>query len=225
MNRCYQTNKELIQSLNTPDYVKQIMIKVDRGDFTQSYGKKYCDKPLPLLMKQTISAPHMHAKAIEYLYPKLKPGMTVLDVGSGSGYLTACFGYLVNVSSPTKKTRGKVVGLDIHESLVNYSVNTIQSHYKDLFTYVSRFKLVYGSGWDGFPKRSKKEIYDAIHVGASCDSIPIFLLHQLKKQGKMVLPLKLGNENSYTFCIVTKDKNDNIYIETKESVRYVPLIK
>ena len=41
----------------------------------------------------------------------------------------------------------------------------------------------------------------------------------------MVLPLKLGNENSYTFCIVTKDKNDNIYIETKEKVRYVPLIK
>ena len=41
---------------------------------------------------------------------------------------------------------------------------------------------------------SSKEKYDAIHVGASCDSIPIYLVHQLKKGGLMVLPLKLNND-------------------------------
>jgi protein-L-isoaspartate(D-aspartate) O-methyltransferase len=35
----------------------------------------------------TISAPHMHAMALEYLKDYLKPGNKVLDVGSGSGYL------------------------------------------------------------------------------------------------------------------------------------------
>ena len=35
-------------------------------------------------MNQTISASHMHAKAIEYLQEKLTPGSKVLDVGSGS---------------------------------------------------------------------------------------------------------------------------------------------
>eukprot|EP01050_Picozoa_sp_SAG11_P034981 SAG11_NODE_12596_length_695_cov_1.080537_1_plen_107_part_10 len=40
----------------------------------------------------TISAPHMHAYALEWLSDRLKPGSKVLDVGCGSGYLTACFG-------------------------------------------------------------------------------------------------------------------------------------
>jgi hypothetical protein len=35
----------------------------------------------------TISAPHMHAIALEYLKDYVKPGNKVLDVGSGSGYL------------------------------------------------------------------------------------------------------------------------------------------
>jgi len=35
----------------------------------------------------TISAPHMHAHALELLKDHLKPGNKVLDVGAGSGYL------------------------------------------------------------------------------------------------------------------------------------------
>ena len=38
----------------------------------------------------TISAPHMHAMTLELLEPFLQPGSTALDVGSGTGYLTAC---------------------------------------------------------------------------------------------------------------------------------------
>ena len=39
----------------------------------------------------------------------------------------------------------------------------------------------------------------------------------------MLLPLKLG-DNNY-FCIITKDKDGNILIDPRESVRYVPLVK
>ena len=37
----------------------------------------------------------MHAYALEVLKDKLKPGAKVLDVGSGTGYLTACFAVMV----------------------------------------------------------------------------------------------------------------------------------
>jgi protein-L-isoaspartate(D-aspartate) O-methyltransferase len=48
--------------------------------------------PQYLGFEATISAPHMHAYALELLQDHLKPGARVLDVGCGSGYLTACFG-------------------------------------------------------------------------------------------------------------------------------------
>lgn len=40
------------------------------------------DHPLPLGPAETISAPHMHARALELLSEKLVPGARVLDVGS-----------------------------------------------------------------------------------------------------------------------------------------------
>ena len=150
MGHCYKNNYELVQSLSTPDAVKRIMNKVDRGFFCVHKEGCYCDKPSPILMKQTISAPHMHAKALEYLYPVLKPGAVVLDVGSGSGYLTACFGHLVNVFSPNKNNRGKVIGLDIYKPLVTYSLKRTNKHLDTLLKYTSRYKIIHGSGWDGY---------------------------------------------------------------------------
>ena len=41
------------------------------------------DTPLPIGYEQTISAPHMHATALELLGRQLRPGARVLDVGSG----------------------------------------------------------------------------------------------------------------------------------------------
>ena len=224
-HNCFLNNSDLVKSLDTIQPVKLIMDKVDRGIFCLHEKGCYCDKPSPILVKQTISAPHMHAKALEYMYPKLKPGSVVSDVGSGSGYLTACFGHLVTVYSPNAKYRGKVIGLEIKESLVNYSIRKLKKHMDILFKFPSRFNIIKGSGWDGYPKKSKKEIYDAIHVGASVDSIPMYLLHQLKVDGILVIPLRLGKDKGHTFCILTKDKDKNIHIEPKEAVRYVPLIK
>ena len=37
----------------------------------------------------------MHAYALEHLEPFIRPGSHVLDVGSGSGYLTACMAEMV----------------------------------------------------------------------------------------------------------------------------------
>ena len=63
----------------------------------QFYAPKYPyeDCPQPIGYGATISAPHMHAYALEYLYDKLKTAKNVLDVGSGTGYLTAAMALIV----------------------------------------------------------------------------------------------------------------------------------
>ena len=51
------------------------------------------NRPQPIGFRATISAPHMHAHALEVLSPVIpENGARVLDVGCGSGYLTGEFG-------------------------------------------------------------------------------------------------------------------------------------
>ena len=70
------------------------MLAVDRKEFCHTHDP-YKDNPQPIGSNVTISAPHMHAHALETLAEHLKPGKRALDVGSGSGFLTACMALMV----------------------------------------------------------------------------------------------------------------------------------
>lgn len=72
----------------------------------QYYAPKhpYEDCPQPIGYGATISAPHMHAYALQYLYDRLVTAKNVLDVGSGTGYLTAAMAMVV-------PTQSKVYGI------------------------------------------------------------------------------------------------------------------
>ena len=61
----------------------------------------------------------MHAYALEALEEKLKSGARVLDVGSGTGYLTACFAVMVGSS-------GISVGVEHIKSLADKSLENIR---------------------------------------------------------------------------------------------------
>jgi len=73
-NKCITTQKVL-----------NCMLQVDRKDFIDK--NPYEDKPQYVSHNVTISAPHMHAYALEHLSPFLTEGINVLDIGSGRGYL------------------------------------------------------------------------------------------------------------------------------------------
>ena len=70
------------------------MLRVDRGYFSPT--DPYMDSPQSIGYGVTISAPHMHAQALEVLHDHLKEGSKALDIGSGSGYLTACMAIMVH---------------------------------------------------------------------------------------------------------------------------------
>lgn len=75
-------------------------------------AEAYLDTPLPVGPEATISAPHMVALQAEWA--KIEPGLKVLELGSGSGYLLAILAMLVG---PT----GHVTGLEIEPALVRRS--------------------------------------------------------------------------------------------------------
>lgn len=95
------------------------MLETDRKYYTPI--NPYMDSPQGIGFGVTISAPHMHAHALELLSNQLTEGAKALDVGSGSGYLTMCMALMVGET-------GRVVGIDHIPELVNFAKSNIEKH-------------------------------------------------------------------------------------------------
>jgi len=193
--------------------VADAMLAIDRGDFCGNQNA-YVDSPQPIGYGATISAPHMHAEALERLQDHLKPGMSALDVGSGSGYLAACMAYMVG-------NKGKVIGIEHLEYLVNFSIKNISKNHSDMFK-SKQLQIIQGDGRKGYIDESP---YDCIHVGAcALPEVAKNLCEQLKPEGVMVIPVQDEDSGEQIFrkYIKSKDGKEIVY-EDLLSVRYVPL--
>lgn len=119
------SNSELISNLFQRGLIKaprvrDAMSSVDRAHYCPSTPlAAYEDSPQSIGFRATISAPHMHASACESLLNHLpeNQGAQVLDIGSGSGYLTHVLANLV--CGADGKGDGKVVGIDHIQGLVD----------------------------------------------------------------------------------------------------------
>ena len=79
-------NDDLVSKLKRNKIIKSrrvedAMRKVDRGNYCSI--SPYMDSPQAIGYGVTISAPHMHAHALEMLKDHLYEGAKALDVGSG----------------------------------------------------------------------------------------------------------------------------------------------
>ncbi len=89
--------KQLVDKLKADGIVKtqrveNILLSVDRKLFLTSFIP-YADIRWEIGFGSTISAPHIHAYILELLDNHLINDSKVLDIGSGSGYLTICKSY------------------------------------------------------------------------------------------------------------------------------------
>lgn len=201
----------------------------------------YEDSPQPIGYHATISAPHMHAHVLEDLLPPLmqaskkdptKP-LKLLDVGCGSGYLTAVFGRMLGLV----KGRGKVFGIDVIPELVAMSRNNIQEEDGDLFD-SKTVEVMIGDGWKGYPDGAP---YTVIHVGAAAATFPKALLNQLQLGGVMVIPVGPDGGIQHLYRVERVGDRGEIVGESNDSskgfveddyeiqkllgVRYVPLVR
>jgi len=154
----------------------------------------------------------MHANACESLLPFLKAGAKVLDVGSGSGYLTHVIAELV-------KPGGNVIGIDHIQGLVDLAnINTAKSSEGRGLLDNGAIVFVKGDGRRGYPEGAP---YDAIHVGAAAAVHHQELVDQLKSPGRLFVPVE---EDGLQHIYVIDKKADGSVERKKEyGVRYVPL--
>ncbi|CAA9962027.1 Protein-L-isoaspartate O-methyltransferase [Pyrenophora teres f. maculata] len=209
------SNETLVQNLAKnnlikSDRVKDAMLKVDRAHYAPA--TPYEDCPQPIGHRATISAPHMHASACESLLDYLQPGSKVLDIGSGSGYLTAV---LANLVAPN----GSVVGIDHIQPLVDMGKQNMQKSEEGRRMLDSgRVKFVLGDGRKGWAEGAP---YDAIHVGAAAAEHHQILTDQLKAPGRLFVPVQ---EGGLQYIFVIDKKEDGSLVRNKlYGVRYVPL--
>jgi protein-L-isoaspartate(D-aspartate) O-methyltransferase len=163
----------------------------------------YDDRPLPIGMGQTISQPFIVAFMTQAINPK--PGMRVLEIGTGSGYQAAVLAEIVDevytietVESLAKRARSKL------EQLGYTNI-----HYK------------VGDGYFGWEEHAP---FDAILVTAAPESIPPRLVEQLKVGGKMVIPVGPTQDLQYLKLLV-KNKNGKLKTHNMLPVQFVPFTR
>jgi len=158
----------------------------------------------------------MHAAAAEKLLERFQgrtaEPLRVLDVGSGSGYLTAVLAFAL--------PNATVVGVDVIGGLVSFSLDNFnKSPATRSLVAGGRVRFVVGDGWAGFPPGAP---YDIIHVGAAAETLPDALVAQLRPGGRLVIPVGVFSQQ---LVCVDKDAKGCATQRDLMPVVYVPLVR
>lgn len=158
----------------TESSVGEAMRAVDRRGFLPRELRERADEdgPLPIGGGQTNSQPRTVQNMLELL--DVAEGMTVLDVGAGSGWTTALLAHLVGPS-------GRVVGVEIDPRLAHWGASNLASRQ----TPWAEIQVAQ-PGVIGWPSAGP---YDRILVSADAPDVPQALLDQLAGDAVMVLPV------------------------------------
>jgi len=165
-------------------------------------AEAYGDFPLPISHGQTISQPYIVAYMTQLL--RLRPGAKTLEVGTGSGYQAAVL---------AEVTRTNVYSIEIVEPLAK----TAAERLKQLG--YGRVVVRHGDGYLGWPEHAP---FDAIIVTAGAAHVPPPLIEQLKRGGRMVIPVG-GAWALQSLVIVEKLPDGTVKKQDDLPVRFVPL--
>jgi protein-L-isoaspartate(D-aspartate) O-methyltransferase len=178
------------------------MSRIPRHEFVSADYREqvYEDHPIPIGEGQTISQPYIVAIMLQAL--ALDPSDVVLEVGTGSGYLTALLAELTR----------KVYSVERHASLARTAQATLAR------LGYTNVEVVVGDGGNGFPDRAP---FDAIVVSAAAPQIPRPLFEQLREGGRMIVPV--GPAQAQELQLVRKHGGQPV-VSSMEGCRFVPLI-
>lgn len=183
--------------------VLQAMADVERHEFVPERlrGDAYANQPLPIGHGQTISQPYIVAMMTDLLEPEA--GDVVLEVGTGSGYQAAVLAKLVK----------RVYSIEIIEPLAE-QVKARLARLGDE-NVITRL----GDGYFGWEEHAP---FDGIVVTAAASHVPPPLIAQLKRGGRMVIPVG-GSFLTQYLLLIEKSEAGEITTRQITPVRFVPL--
>lgn len=200
--------KKLIDAIRekgiTDEKVLQAMMNIPRHFFldTALDDIAYEDRAFPIAEGQTISQPYTVAYQTQLL--QVQQYDKILEIGTGSAYqaiVLAEMGAQVFTIERQKK---------LYEKNKTFF---LKNKYPNI-------KFFYGDGFEGLPTYAP---FDKIIITAAAPHIPPKLVEQLKRGGKMVLPL---DENKHQRMLrVSKKEDDSLEEEAFENFSFVPMLK
>jgi protein-L-isoaspartate(D-aspartate) O-methyltransferase len=182
--------------------VLDAMLRVPRHKFVpEPYrGQAYEDHPLPIGNGQTISQPYIVARMLESL--DLSPADKVLEVGTGSGYVTALLAELA----------AQVFSIERHPALAGNAREVLAA------LGYTNVRVFTGDGTLGLQAVAP---FDAILVSAAALDLPPALVAQLGDPGRMIIPI--GSPDSQQLQFIRR-VNGQTLVSLQELVRFVPLV-
>lgn len=163
----------------------------------------YEDRPLPIGHGQTISQPYIVAYMTEIINPR--PGMKVLEIGTGSGYQAAVLAEIVD----------EVYTIEIVNALAESAKNSLRE---------MGYTNIHVKAADGYYGWEEHAPFDAIVVTAASEFIPPPLIAQLKEGGKMIIPVGAPFTNQ-NLMLVEKEKDGKWKTQNLFPVRFVPFTR
>ncbi len=201
----YETLREQmvarLQSAGIEDQaVLQAMRKIPRHEFVARglEDQAYDEKALPIGFGQTISHPYTVALMTQTL--QVRKGQRILEIGTGSGYQAAVLCELG--AQVFTVERIEALGREAEARLRRFNYH---------------FVLRIGDGTLGWQSYAP---YDAIIVTAGAPIIPENLMHQVKEDGRLLIPV--GNLQEQMLTLYLKQKGKTVKMEI-DKLSFVPL--
>ena len=161
----------------------------------------YGDHPLPVTTDQNIAAPLLVALMTHAV--ALGPDDVVYETGTGAGYHAAVLSRVVR----------EVYSVEVDEPLADRAARLLKElHYDNVHVQAS----------DGYFGWAAHAPYDAMIIKEAIDHVPSPLLAQLKRGGRMVLPLGPARGPQY-LTVITKGADGRVSEQRIMPVRFSPL--
>jgi len=148
------------------DNVLDLLYKIKREEFipTENRAMAFVDMEIPLGYGQVMLTPKMEARIVQELH--VKKTDKILEVGSGSGYLTALLA----------DQGAHVYSVEIIPELKTFAENNLKAHE------ITNVTIELGDSARGWPKN---EPYDVIVLTASTPALPDAFQESLNPGGRL----------------------------------------
>lgn len=175
---------------------RELFVRPDQTAFA------YDDAAMPIDAGQTISQPYVVGVMLQAL--DVRPGERVLEVGAGSGYVTAILAHLTD----------QVRAMEWHPELARQAVARLAS------LGIRTVELRVGDGSLGWPEGGP---FDAILVSAGGPRVPPALVDQLAPGGRLLMPV--GSHDAQELLLLTRGHDGGGLTERRlDRVVFVPLL-